>query len=85
MSLASRLKTLGLVAAMSAGLIAAAHAELPTLDFEASPPGHAAIRPWPAPTGHHRPHASGIPHDIRLDAVRNEEEFDRKFGMCRRC
>ena len=86
MSLASRLKTLGLAAAISAGLIAAAQAEIPTTDFEASPPIHADVRSLMAPTGHHRLHAGAIPRGVRPDAViRNEEEFDRAFGMCRRC
>jgi hypothetical protein len=86
MSLWSRLKTLGLAAAISAGPIAAAQAEIPTTDFEASPPIHAGIKPRPAPTGHRRPHAGVIPRDARQDAViRNEEEFDRALGMCRRC
>jgi hypothetical protein len=86
MSLASHLKILVFAAAMSAGPIAAARAEIPTTDFEASPPIHAVVKPLMAPTGHHRPHARDVPRGVRLDAViRNEEEFDRAFGMCRRC
>jgi hypothetical protein len=78
------LKTLALAVAMSAGLIAAARAEIPTVDFETSPPIHAGVKP--APTGHHRLHAGDVPRGVRLDAlIRNEEEFDRAFGMCRRC
>jgi hypothetical protein len=84
MPLASHLKTLALAVAMSAGLIAAARAEIPTVDFETSPPIHAGVKP--APTGHHRLHAGDVPRGVRLDAlIRNEEEFDRAFGMCRRC
>jgi hypothetical protein len=86
MSLASHLKTLALAAALVAGHIAAARAEIPTTDFEASPPVHAVVKPLMTPTGHHRLHAGDIPRGVRLDAViRNEEEFDRAFGMCRRC
>lgn len=86
MSLLSRLKTLGLVVAISAGPLAAARAEIPTSDFEASSPVHAGGKPGPAPTGHRRPHASDVPRGARQNAViRNEEEFDRAFGMCRRC
>lgn len=85
MSLASHLKMLVLAAAISASPFAAARAELPTLDFEASAPVNAGVKPLMTPTGHHRPHAGDVPRDARLDAVRNEEEFDRKFGMCRRC
>ena len=86
MSLFSRLKTLGLVVAISAGPIAAARAEIPTSDFEASPPIHTGVKPGPATTGHRRPHASDVPRGARQDAmIRNEEEFDRAFGMCRRC
>jgi hypothetical protein len=86
MSLASPLKILIFAAAMSACTVAAAQAEIPTLEFEASPPIHAGFKPLMAPTGRHRPHASDVPRGVRLDAViRNEEEFDRAFGMCRRC
>lgn len=86
MSFSSCLKTLGLVTVISAGPFAAAQAEIPTTDFETSPPIHAGVKPQPAPTGHRRPHAGGVARDIRLDAViRNEEEFDRRFGICRRC
>jgi hypothetical protein len=86
MSLASRLKTLALAAALLAGPLATAQAEIPTTDFESSPPIHAGARSLMAQIGHHRPHASDLPRGIRLDAViRNEEEFDRAFGMCRRC
>ncbi len=86
MSLSSRLKTLGLAAAIAAGPIAAAQAEIPTTDFETSPPIHTGVKSSPAPTGHRRPHANDVPRNTRPRAViRNEEEFDRALGMCRRC
>ena len=86
MSFSSRLKTLALAAAISAGPIAAVQAEIPTSDFEASPPIHTGVKPLMVPTGHRRPHAGDVPRGARRDAViRNEEEFDRTFGMCRRC
>jgi hypothetical protein len=86
MPLPSRLKILGLAAALSAGPIAAAQAESLASEFEASPPINAGVKSRPVPTGRHRPHAGNVPRDARQDAVvRNEEEFDRTFGMCRRC
>jgi hypothetical protein len=86
MSLASRLRTLGLAAVISAGPFAAAQAEIPTTDFEESPPIHAGVKPLMAPTDHRRPYAGVTRRDARRDAViRNEEDFDRAFGMCRRC
>lgn len=85
MSAASRSETLVLVLILFACLLAAAHAELPTPAFEQSPPVHAGASPQPIATGHRRPHAGMARHDTGPDAVRTEEEFDRKFGMCRRC
>jgi hypothetical protein len=86
MSLASHLKTLALAAAMLAGPLATAQAEIPTTDFESSPPIHAAVTSLIAQTGHHRSYAGDISRGVRLDAaIRNEEELDRAFGMCRRC
>ena len=86
MSLSSRLKALGLAAAILAGPSAAGKAESPTSEFEASPPVNAGIKARPTPIGHRRPHAGDVLRDARQDTVvRNEEEFDRTFGMCRRC
>jgi len=85
MSAASRSETLVLSFILFACLIAAAHAELPTLEFEEGTPVQAGASSQPITIGHRRPHAGAIPHDVRRDTARNEEEFDRKFGMCRRC
>jgi hypothetical protein len=86
MSLTSPLKALALAAAMLVGLLATARAEIPTTDFESSPPVHTDVRSSMAQTGHLRPYAGDMPRGIRLDAViRNEDEFDRAFGACRRC
>lgn len=86
MSLSSRLKTLGFAAAILAGFIAAAPAEVPTSEFETAPSINAGVKPRPVLIGHRRPHAGNVSRDAGQDTVvRNEEEFDRKFGMCRRC
>ena len=82
----SRLKALGLALAILAGAIAAAEAEVITSEFEANPPVNAGFKARSTPIGHRRPHAGDVLRDARRDTVvRNEEEFDRKFGMCRRC
>ncbi len=84
MPFASQLKLLGLAAAMSAGLFAAAQVEIAALRPATTLPIDAGLKP--APVGHRRPDAGGIPRDEGQDPViRNEEEFDRAFGMCRRC
>jgi hypothetical protein len=91
MSLSSRLKALGVAAAILAGAVAAAQVEVIASEFDASPAVNAVIKVRPAPIGHRRPPAGDMLHDVRQDAVvqdavaRNEEEFDRRFGMCRRC
>ena len=87
MSLAQNLKALGLALAILAIVIAAAHAEVITSEFEARGAGvSAGVKPRPAPIGHRRRHAGHGPRDAGQEAVvRNEEEFDRTFGMCRRC
>jgi hypothetical protein len=86
MPLSSRLKALGLAVAILAGAIASAQAEVITSELEASPPVNAVIKVRPAPIGHRRRPAGDMLYDVRQDSVvRNEEEFDRRFGMCRRC
>ncbi|SDN85614.1 hypothetical protein [Afipia sp. GAS231] len=87
MPLSPRLKPLGLALAILAGAIAAAHAEVITSEFEAGGAGvNAGIKARPVPIGHRRPHAGNVPRDSSQDAIiRTEEEFDRRFGMCRRC
>ena len=89
MSYASRLEKIGLVVALIAIFIVAAHAEVITAEFEAGGAGvDAGVTATTAPRfiGHRRRHAGRVPHDAGPDAVvRNEEEFDRRFGMCRRC
>jgi hypothetical protein len=84
MSFLSRLETIGLTAVLIVIVIVAAHAEVITAEFEAAGAG-ASVTPTP-PIGHRRQHAGHLPRDAGQDAiVRNEEEFDRRFGMCRRC
>lgn len=87
MSASPNLKALGLAPAILAIVIAAAHAEVITSEFEAGGAGvNAGVKPPPAPIGHRPRHAGHGPRDAGQDAVvRNEEEFDRRFGMCRRC
>jgi hypothetical protein len=80
------LKILGLAAALLAGPFAAAQTEIATPQPATTLPIAAAVEPLMAPTGHRQPDASDIPRDAESNTVaRNEEEFDRKFGMCRRC
>lgn len=89
MSFLSRLETIGLTAALIVIFIVAAHAEVITAEFEAGGAGvDASVTATTAPTpiGHRRRHAGHVPRNAGQDAVvRNEEEFDRRFGMCRRC
>ena len=87
MSYASRLEKIGLVVALIAIFIVAAHAEVITAEFEAGGvDASATATTAPRFIGHRRQHAGRVPHDAGPDAVvRNEEEFDRRFGMCRRC
>ena len=87
MSLSPNLKALGLALAILAIIIAAAHAEVITSEFEAGGAGvSAGVKSRPAPIGHRRRHAGRVPRDAGQEVVvRNEEEFDRRFGMCRRC
>jgi hypothetical protein len=82
----SHLKILGLAAALLAGPAAAAQAEIATQRPMTTLPIDSGVKPWPAPTGHRQPRASDVPNDTGQDAfIRNEEEFDRKLGICRRC
>lgn len=89
MSFWSRLETIGLTAVLIVIVIVAAHAEVITAEFEAGGAGiDASVTATTVPTliGHRRRHAGRAPHDAGQDAVvRNEEEFERRFGMCRRC
>lgn len=89
MSIASHLKAIFLAVALLAIVIAAVHAEVITAEFEAGGAGvDASVTATTPPTliGHRRRQAGHVPHDAGQDAVvRNEEEFDRRFGMCRRC
>ena len=86
MSLSSRLKILGLAAALLAGPIAAVQAEIEAPRHATTPPIDLGVKPWPAPTGHRQPHASDVPVDARQDAdIRDEADVDRKLGICRGC
>jgi hypothetical protein len=89
MSFLSRLETIGLTAVLIVIVIVAAHAEVITAEFEAGGAGvdaRASATTAPTLIGHRRRHAGYLPRDAGQDAVvRNEEEFDRRFGMCRRC
>jgi hypothetical protein len=89
MSFLSRLETIGLTAALIVIVIVAAHAEVITAESEAGGANvDASVTATTAPTfiGHRRRHVGHVPRDAGKDAVvRNEEEFDRRFGMCRRC
>jgi hypothetical protein len=88
MSYASRLEKIGLVVALIAIFIVAAHAEVITAEFEAGSAGvDASVTATTAQTfiGHRRRHAGHVQHTRQDAVVRNEEEFDRRFGMCRRC
>ena len=89
MSYASRLEKIGLAVALIAIFIVAAHAEVITAEFEAGGAGvdsSYTATPAPTPIGHRRRQVGHVQHDAGQEAiVRNEEEFDRRFGMCRRC
>jgi hypothetical protein len=89
MPYASRLEKIGLAVALIAIFIVAAHAEVITAEFEAGGAGvDASVTATIPPTliGHRRLNDGHVRRDARQDAVvRNEEEFDRRFGMCRRC
>lgn len=85
-SLSSRLKALGLVGALLAVAVAFGLAEFIASRLEAPPPVETGIEARPAPAAHRQPNTSDVPRDVGMNPVaRTEEEFDRKFGMCRRC
>jgi len=82
--LSSRFKALGIIGALLAGLVAVGLVVASRL--AATPAVDARREPRPAPATQQQPGAGVVLHGIGLDPVaRNEEEFDRKFGMCRRC
>lgn len=86
MPFSSHLKILGLAATLLAGPIGAAQAEIATPRPATTLPIDTGIKPWPAPIGHRQPRAGDVSPDARQDAaIKDEEEFDRKLGICRRC